>query len=109
MVNPKVPSWLPSTSPAVGIILPAPSFSRSQPAVSPSEMKQMSWLSGLFATDRPRRSASSDLRLPGVAEREERVRELLLGEHAEHVGLVLAHVDRAVHLDQAVVPVTSRA
>ena len=44
-----------------------------------------------------------DLGLRGVAEREQRVRELLLGEHAEHVGLVLAHVDGAVHLDQPVV------
>ncbi len=44
-----------------------------------------------------------DVGLGGVAEREQRVRELLLGEHAEHVGLVLAHVDGPVHLDQPVV------
>ena len=34
-------------------------FSASQPAVSPSGMKQMSWLSGLLATESPRRSASA--------------------------------------------------
>ena len=41
--------------------------------------------------------------LARVAQREQRVRELVLVEHAEHVGLVLAVVDRAVHLDEAVV------
>ena len=79
------------------------SFSASQPPVSPSLMKQMSWLSGLSATASPRRDASSRItRLGGVAEREHRVRELVLGEHAEHVGLVLGHVLGAVHLDQPV-------
>ena len=67
-------------------------------------MKQMSWLSGLAATASPRRAASSRIAdFGGVAEREHRVRELLLGEYAEHVALVLAHVLRAVHLDQPVV------
>ena len=110
MVKPKVPSWRPSTSPvAASTMSPpwlgarSPSFSRSQPALSPSATKQMSWLSGLSATSSPRRSASrADVGLGRVAEREQRVRELLLVEHAEHVGLVLAVVDRAVHLDQPV-------
>ena len=76
----------------------------SQPALSPSATKQMSWLSGLSATSSPRRAASrADVGLGGVAEREQRVRELLLVEHAEHVGLVLAVVDGPVHLDQPVV------
>ena len=71
--------------------------------MSPSLMKQMSWLSGLRATARPRRSASlADLGLRRVAEREQRVGELLLGQHAEDIGLVLRVVDRAVHLDDAV-------
>ena len=63
----------------------------------------MSWLSGFCATWRPRRvGLLAHVRLAGVAEREQRVRELLLGEHAEHVGLVLAHVHGAVHRDQPV-------
>ena len=33
--------------------------SASQPRVSPSGMKQMSWLSGLFATVNPRSAASA--------------------------------------------------
>ena len=37
----------------------APTLSASQPRVSPSGMKQMSWLSGFAATDRPRASASA--------------------------------------------------
>ena len=40
--------------------------------------------------------------LRGVAQREHRVRELVLGEHAEDVGLVLRHVLGPVHLDQPV-------
>ena len=39
------------------------------------------------------------VRLGRAAEREHRVPQLLLVEHAEHVGLVLAVVDGAVHLD----------
>ena len=67
--------------------------------MSPSATKQMSWLSGLSATSSPRRAASSRTsRLRGVAEREHRVGELLAGQHAEHVGLVLGRVDRAVQL-----------
>ena len=65
MVKPNAPSWLPSTSPLAwstnspDVSVSGPSFSRSQPEVSPSEMKQMSWLSGFWATCRPRRSASA--------------------------------------------------
>ena len=88
------PPWLGARS---------PSFSRSHPALSPSATKQMSWLSGLSATSSPRAAGlASYVGLGRVAEREERVRELLLVEDAEHVGLVLAVVDGAVHLDQAV-------
>ena len=36
-----------------------PTFSASQPRVSPSGMKQMSWLSGFCATVRPRSAASA--------------------------------------------------
>ncbi len=43
-----------------------------------------------------------DLGLGGVTQRKHRVGQLLLGEHAEHVALVLAHVLGAVHLDQPV-------
>ena len=65
--------------------------------MSPSAMKQMSWLSGLSATARPRSSASRRTSaLQRVAEREHRVAELARGQHAEHVGLVLGRVDRAV-------------
>ena len=67
-------------------------------------MKQMSWLSGLAATASPRarRLLRGSRALVRVAEREHRVRELLLGEHAEHVGLVLGRVGGAVQLDQPV-------
>ena len=43
------PPWLGARS---------PSFSASQPALSPFATKQMSWLSGLSATSRPRSAAS---------------------------------------------------
>ena len=57
----------------------------------------------MSATSSPRRlGLAAHGRLVGVAEREQRVRQLLLVEHAEHVGLVLAVVDRAVHLDEPV-------
>ena len=84
---------------------PAPSFSRSQPAVSPSEMKQMSWLSGFCATCRPAALGLGAHR-PTCGESpsgNSECAQLLLGEHAEHVGLVLARVDGAVHPDQPVV------
>ena len=51
--------------------------------VSPDGMKQMSWLSGFSATARPRRGGLlADLRLGGVADREQRVAQLLGGQHA---------------------------
>ena len=66
MVKPNVPSWRPSSAPdAPSTIAPpwfgarSPSFSRSQPALSPSETKQMSWESGLSATSSPRAAASA--------------------------------------------------
>ena len=50
----------------------APSRRVRKPAVSPSAMKQMSWLSGLSATARPRRSASARTSaLSRVAQREQ--------------------------------------
>ena len=76
----------------------------SQPALSPSATKQMSWLSGLSATSSPRCAASS--RTAGLVESpsgNSECAQLLLVEHAEHVGLVLAVVDGPVHLDQPVV------
>ena len=64
--------------------------------MSPSAMKQMSWLSGLSATASPRRAASTlHLVLGAVAEREHRAAELGRGEHGEHVGLVLALIHAA--------------
>ena len=80
---------------------PAPSRSRRKPAVSPSEMKQMSWLSGLSRDgEAAPRGLGADLRLAasrraGTAT----CASCSLGEHAEHVGLVLGRVDRAVQLD----------
>ena len=41
------------------------------------------------------------LRLGGVAQGEQRVPQLVLGQHAEHVGLVLAVVLRPVQLDES--------
>ena len=110
MVKPYVPVWLPTVSPVVASTMSppwlgarSPSFSRSQPALSPSATKQMSWESGLSATSRPRDPASRrTARLVGVAQREEGVPQLLLVEHAEDVGLVLGVVGGAVHLDQPV-------
>ena len=52
------PPWLGARS---------PSFSRSQPALSPSATKQMSWESGFSATSSPRRAASSRITDFGVS------------------------------------------
>jgi hypothetical protein len=71
-------------------------------------MKQTSWLSGLSATSRPRaRGLLADLGLRRVPEREHRVRDLVLVQHREDVGLVLARVagplQRAAVVDPRVV------
>ncbi len=59
-------------------------------------MKQMSWLSGFSATESPRSAASWRIAgLGGVTDRERGVAQLLSGQHAEHIGLVLVDVDRA--------------
>ena len=54
------------------------------------------------------RGLDPDVGLERVAEWEQRVLQLGLGQYAEHVGLVLAGVDRAVQLD-AVAPVAAAA
>ena len=78
--------------------------------VSPDGMKQMSWLSGLSATRSPRAAASARTSgLAGVADREHGVRELPLGEHGQHVGLVLVRVDGPAQLGAAGVVPVSRA
>ena len=59
--------------------------------MSPSAVKQASWLSGLSATASPRRLGAG-LRLGRVAEREHGGAELPGGEHGQHVGLVLAGI-----------------
>ena len=62
---------MPSTSPAEDTISPerltSSSLSESQPPVSPSLMKQMSWLSGFAATASPRAAASSRTCALGVS------------------------------------------
>ena len=81
----------------------APTRSASQPRVSPSGMKQMSWLSGLCATVSPRASASARTSaFDGVSPSGNRVCASCVGrEHPEHVGLVLRVVARAVQLERA--------
>ncbi len=61
IVNPKVPSWSPTTAPLSSTIEPgaSPSFLARKPRVSPSATKHTSWLSGLSATISPRRAASA--------------------------------------------------
>ena len=107
MVNPKAPSWWPSTSPlAWSTISPGPGAELlAQPAagVAVADEADVVAVGLLRHGEAAPLRLDADVLLAGVAEREERVRELLLVEHAEHVGLVLAHVHRAVHLDQAVV------
>jgi len=59
-------------------------------------MKQMSWLSGFFRDGQPALGGlRPDPRLRGVPDREQRVPELVGGEHGEYVGLVLAGIHRA--------------
>ena len=64
--------------------------------MSPSAMKQTSWLSGLSGhAEAALRGFGADPVLGGVAEGEHGVRELVPGEHGQHVGLVLPLVDAA--------------
>lgn len=80
------------------------SAGHSQPPVQPPTgvavgMKQMSWLSGFLATANPRSAASARTWVfVEVTEREERARQLVGVQHAEHVRLVLGCVDRPVQL-----------
>ena len=63
----------------------------------------MSWLSGFWATCRPRRSASARTSAFGESPSgNSECASCSWVEHPEHVGLVLAQVDGAVHLDQPV-------
>ena len=52
----------------------SPSLRVSQPRVSPSGMKQMSWLSGFFAMKKPRAAASSRMRGFSVSPRGKKAR-----------------------------------
>src|SRR5699024_9461347 len=79
-----------------------PIFSVSQPALSPSETKQMSWLSGFCATCRPRRSASARTCSLGVTQRKYRMCQLTLGQYAQNVRLVFAVIGGSMHLDETV-------
>ena len=60
-VNAWAPAWVPSSRPSGSTMGPGARSMRSasQPRVSPSGMKQMSWESGFAATDRPRSAASA--------------------------------------------------
>jgi len=61
MVKWWLPSCRPTVAPVSSTISPArlPSRRSRKPAVSPSGMKQMSWLSGFDATEKPRSAASA--------------------------------------------------
>ena len=81
----------------------SPSFSSSQPGVVAVGDEADVVAVGLVGDEQPAsRGLLAHGRLGGVAEREQRVAQLLLVEHPEHVRLVLAVVDRPVHLDQPV-------
>ena len=113
MVKPYAPSWVPSLAPASSTMSPSalPRREARKPWVSPSAMKQMSWLSGFLATASPRRSASariSSLVVSVSPSGNMRVGELPLVQDAEDVRLVLGHVGGAVQLAGAVVVGTTR-
>ena len=92
----------------------APSCRDRKPWVSPSAMKQTSWLSGLSATKQAAlRRLLADQRLGRVAEREHRVRDLVPGEHREDIRLVLAGINGPLqsairNVDPRVVPGADR-
>ncbi len=85
-----------------GAIVAAGSWRSTNPAVSPSGMKQISWLSGLSATARPSRArVRAHVGLRQMADGKQRVRELILRQREQEIRLVLVRVHAA---QQAVPP-----
>ena len=109
MVKPKVPSCRPSSRPDSASTIAPPWLGApvaellAQPAgvVAVGDEADVVGVGLLGDQQAARGRLRAHLRLGGVAEREQRVGQLLLGEHAEHVGLVLAAVDRPMELDRA--------